>query len=84
MTEATKLQQGSYNAGSQAPPASGAGSGDDVHLLELVRSLRWLAAESPERQAHLERIARAYAEGSYQVEASVTASKIVDDNIRRR
>jgi hypothetical protein len=70
MTEATKLQQ--------------AGSGDDIHLLELVRSLRSLAAESPERQAHLEQIARAYAQGKYQADVSATAAKIVDDAVRRR
>ena len=52
---------------------------DDVHLSELVRSLRSLAADSPERQARLEEIARAYAQGAYQVDAQATASKIIDD-----
>ncbi len=57
---------------------SGAGS-DDVHLSELVRSLRSLAADSPERQARLEQIARSVANGSYKVDAQATASKIIDD-----
>jgi flagellar biosynthesis anti-sigma factor FlgM len=56
-----------------------AGSSDDVHLSELVRSLRSLAANSPERQARLEQIARSYANGTYQVDAKATASKIIDD-----
>jgi flagellar biosynthesis anti-sigma factor FlgM len=59
------------------------GSGDDVHLSELVRSLRSLAAESPERQARLEQIARAYADGAYQVDAKATAAKIIDDGLER-
>jgi flagellar biosynthesis anti-sigma factor FlgM len=54
-------------------------SGDDVHLSELVRSLRSLAADSPERQERLEQIARACADGSYQVDAEATAGKMIDD-----
>jgi flagellar biosynthesis anti-sigma factor FlgM len=66
---------GSTGAGTQA-------SGDDVHLSELVQSLRSLAAESPERQARIEQIARSYANGTYQVDAQATASKIVDDTLQ--
>jgi len=65
--------------------ASRAGSGpgsDDVHLSELVRSLRSLAADSPERQARIEQIARAYANGTYQVDSEATASKIIDDSLQ--
>jgi flagellar biosynthesis anti-sigma factor FlgM len=54
-------------------------SNDDVHLSELVKSLRSLAAESPERQAQLESLARSYANGSYTVDAGTTASKVIDD-----
>ena len=57
----------------------GAASGDDIHLSELVRSLRSLAADSPERQARIEQIARAYANGTYKVDAEATAAKIIDD-----
>jgi flagellar biosynthesis anti-sigma factor FlgM len=52
---------------------------DDIHLSELVRSLRSLAADSPERQAHIEQIARAYAEGTYKVDPHATAAKMIDD-----
>jgi len=57
-----------------SPPAA-----DDVHLSELVRSLRSLAADSPERQARIEQIARSYASGTYQVDPQALASKIIDD-----
>lgn len=63
----------------QGAGGSTAASGDDIHLSELVRSLRSLAADSPERQARLEQIARSYANGNYKVDAKQTASKIIDD-----
>ena len=56
-------------------------SNDGVHLSELVRSLRSLAADSPERQARIEQLARTYANGTYKVDAQATASKMVDDAI---
>ena len=68
-------------AGRAANPPQGkvAAPGDDVHLSELVRTLRSLAADSPDRQAQLEQIARAHATGSYKVDAEATASKIIED-----
>jgi flagellar biosynthesis anti-sigma factor FlgM len=64
---------------SRSAALHGNGSGDDVHLSELVRSLRSLAADSPERQARLEQIARSVANGSYKTDSKATASKIIDD-----
>lgn len=52
---------------------------DDVHLSELVRSLRSLASESPERQERIEELARSYTSGSYQVNAEATAAAIISD-----
>jgi flagellar biosynthesis anti-sigma factor FlgM len=87
-TEAQRNQQAGQSTrltGVQSPvepnasQSSPQGSADDVHLSELVRSLRSLAAESPERQARLEQIARSYANGTYHVDTRATASKIVDD-----
>ena len=81
-TEAARTQRtrvSSEHTGESAPSTSS--GGDDVHLSELVRSLRALATESPERQAHLEAIARAYAAGTYQVDAEATAARIIDDAI---
>jgi flagellar biosynthesis anti-sigma factor FlgM len=59
--------------------AAGISSNDDVHLSELVRSLRSLAADSPERQAKIENLARTYATGNYKVDAEATASAMIDD-----
>jgi flagellar biosynthesis anti-sigma factor FlgM len=67
-----------------APSVSPDAPTDDVHLSELVRSLRALAADSPERQERLEQIARACANGTYKVNAEASASKIVDDTLRYR
>ncbi len=57
-------------------------SNDDVHLSELVKNLRSLAADSPERQNKLESLARTYANGAYQVNAGATASKVIDDAVK--
>ncbi|HXP85274.1 MAG TPA: hypothetical protein VN841_11170 [Bryobacteraceae bacterium] len=63
--------------------AGGAVSADDVHLAELVRSLRSLAGDSPEWQARMEQMARSVASGSFRVDAQGTASKIVSDALQR-
>jgi len=76
-TQETARTGQSARSGSTQSPA--AGSNDDVHLSELVKNLRSMAAESPERQAKLESLARTYANGSYTVDATATASKIIDD-----
>jgi flagellar biosynthesis anti-sigma factor FlgM len=68
------------SAASASADTSPASSGDDVHLSELVRSLRSLAAESPERQAKIEHLARAYAAGGYPVDADATASAIIQES----
>ena len=67
----------------QAPRVADA-AGDDIHLSELVRSLRSLVPDSPERQERLEQIARAYASGAYEVDPEATAGKMVDDALRYR
>jgi hypothetical protein len=56
---------------------------DDNHLSELVRSLRALAADSPERQASIEQIARAYAQDVYKA-AEERAARIIDEALRQR
>jgi anti-sigma28 factor (negative regulator of flagellin synthesis) len=42
-----------------------------------------LAADSPERQARIEQIARDYAGGTYRVDASATASQIIDEAVSK-
>jgi anti-sigma28 factor (negative regulator of flagellin synthesis) len=56
----------------------------DFHLAELVRTLRSLVADSPERQAKMEGLMRAYASGELRVDAEATASAIIDDAVRPR
>lgn len=56
----------------------------DFHLAELVRTLRSLVGDSPERQAKIEGLMRAYASGELQVDADATASAIVDDAMAPR
>jgi len=66
----------------QAARASAGSTRDDIHLSELVRSLRSLVPDSPERQERIEQIARAYANGTYQLDPGATASKIIDDSLQ--
>ena len=72
--ETERLKQRPVQGDATAPV-----SGDDVHLSELVRSLRSLAADSPERQARIEELARSVANGTYKINAEATASGIIDD-----
>ena len=70
----TALTRGSTGAAVGASPST-----DDVHFSQLVRNLRSLAADSPERQAKIEQLARAYASSSYVVDAHATAEAIIAD-----
>lgn len=56
----------------------------DRDLAELVRSLCALAADSPERQAKIQGLMRAYATGNLPVDAEATASAMIDDAFRSR
>ena len=77
--KSNEVQEARPAARAAAAGASSVGSNDDVHLSELVRSLRSLAADSPERQARIEQLARASANGSYKVDAQSTAEAIIQD-----
>ena len=79
-TETSRTQTARNGGGGQNAATGGAAaSGDDIHLSELVRSLRALAADSPERQARIAQIAQDYSNGTYHVNALATASKMIDD-----
>src|SRR5277367_926097 len=78
-TPTPETERSSQGSGSTNGSSAGQLSGDDVHLSELVRSLRSLAAESPERQARLEQIARSYASGTYEPDTVATASNMIND-----
>jgi len=73
------VRTSAIGSASGASSASGATAVDDVHLSELVRSLRSMAADSPERQAQIEQLARSYAQGTYRVDSQATASAMIDD-----
>jgi flagellar biosynthesis anti-sigma factor FlgM len=70
-------------AGVQGGAEHGDGS-DGVQLSGLAQSLRGLEAESPERQAQIDGIARAYAQGNYPVDAEATAAGIINDALKHR
>jgi flagellar biosynthesis anti-sigma factor FlgM len=53
--------------------------GDGVQLSTLAQSLGGLEAESPERQAKVDALAKAYADGAYSVDPDKTAAGIIDD-----
>lgn len=76
---ASRMQRTVRTSTSGNASPSGAPINDDAHLPELVRSLRSLVSDSPERQARLEELARLYAAGNYTVDAAATAAKIIDD-----
>jgi flagellar biosynthesis anti-sigma factor FlgM len=73
---------GTGQPGRNQAARAGSAAAYDVHLSELVRSLRSLVPDSPERQERIEQIARAYANGTYKVDAEATASKIIDDALQ--
>ena len=77
----TARTEPSRSAGS---PEEAPGSASDGHLAELVRNLCALAADSPERQAKIQRLMRAYATGTLQVDAEATAGAIIDDAFNSR
>jgi len=81
-TAGAQQTQRSTQAGGSAngrSSASSSASSDDVNLSELVRSLRSLAADSPERQNKMEQLARTYASGNYKVDPQATAAAIIED-----
>jgi flagellar biosynthesis anti-sigma factor FlgM len=57
---------------------------EDVDLSELLRSLRSLVSDSPERQAKIETLMVAYANGNLQVDAEATAAAMIDDAVMHR
>ena len=80
-TGATRAQETARSGRKSGPGGAGvaAVSNDDVHLSELVRNLRALASESPERQARIESLARAYVQGSYAADPQQTANGMIAD-----
>jgi flagellar biosynthesis anti-sigma factor FlgM len=66
---------GKTDAGQGTPNTDG----DGVQLSGLAQSLQGVDGESPERQAKVDALAKAYADGSYTVDAEKTAAGMIDD-----
>jgi flagellar biosynthesis anti-sigma factor FlgM len=71
-------QTGRAGAGSR-PVAPGGDSSDGIELSGLAQTLRSLDVDSPDRQARVDALAKAYAQGNYQVDADATAGGIILD-----
>ena len=68
-------------AAKSATGANKVGSGDEVNLSSLASALQGALTDSPERSAHLEKLAGEYAAGTYKPDPSGTASGIVADTM---
>jgi flagellar biosynthesis anti-sigma factor FlgM len=82
---AQQTQRSSHVGGNTNGAASGSSSSstDAVNLSGLAHSVRAQAVDSPERQNKVEQLTKAYASGSYTVDAHATAGAIVEDAIKR-
>jgi flagellar biosynthesis anti-sigma factor FlgM len=63
----------------EAGQISSNGDGDGVQLSDLAQRLQSLDADSPEREAKVQALAKAYADGSHSVDPDKTAAGIIDD-----
>jgi anti-sigma28 factor (negative regulator of flagellin synthesis) len=79
VNEPNRFASSSSAATARARTEESAASASDRDLGELVRNLCALAADSPERQAKIQDLMRAYAAGNLQVDAAATASAMIDD-----
>jgi anti-sigma28 factor (negative regulator of flagellin synthesis) len=79
VNEPNRSASSSSAAAARARTQESAAFTSDRDLAELVRSLCALAADSPERQAKIQNLMRAYASGNLQVDAEATASAMIDD-----
>lgn len=81
----TGVSRASGAAGGASARASQAHPGQDgVELSSLAQNLRAEDGESPERLAQVERLAKAYAQGTYQADSEATAGGVIDDALKHR
>jgi flagellar biosynthesis anti-sigma factor FlgM len=78
---AKPAQTGRSAPGGAAPRADGS---DGVALSGLAQTLRSLDVDSPERQAQVASLAKAYAQGAYKVDAEATATGIISDALKHQ
>ena len=84
VNEANRSASSSSAAAARARTEESPAFASDRDLGELVRSLCALAADSPERQAKIQDLMRAYATGNLRVDAEATASAMIDDGFNSR
>jgi flagellar biosynthesis anti-sigma factor FlgM len=81
--QAAQAQAAPERARSRGADAPGGGDATDgIQVSGLARQLQALGAESPEREARVERLARQYERGDYRVDPETTAKSILDDALR--
>lgn len=86
-SSAARLQQAAYSSGAartQQPHDISSASGDNVHLSSLSASIRAQNTESPDRSAHVARLAAAVQGGTYKVDAAAVSRGLVNDSISLR
>lgn len=90
-TRATSTQESNRTQETAAPAqakaaraaagAGGAGGSDEVTLSSLASALQGALSDSPERAAHLERLAGEFAAGTYKADPQDTAHGIISDGL---
>lgn len=77
-------QNTAVGPGSQVSNSSSADSSDRVQFSSLSQQLNALAEGSSEREAKLEALRAAVANGSYQADAFEISGKMIDEALRER
>lgn len=72
----------SSTSGAGSAPVRDGDADDGVQLSGLTQQLQAQSSDSPERTAKVESLAKAYAQGSYNVDAQSTAAGVIDDALR--
>jgi anti-sigma28 factor (negative regulator of flagellin synthesis) len=70
-----KARTAKAEAGNKTSPS------DEVSLSSLASALQGALTESPERSAHIDRLAGEYAAGTYKPDANATARGVIADSL---
>jgi flagellar biosynthesis anti-sigma factor FlgM len=83
--DAAKTQETAAAAQARSAKAAAgggkAGASDEVNLSSLASALQGALTDSPERSAHLDRLAGEYAAGTYKPDANAIAGGIIADTL---
>lgn len=84
--DAARTQETAAAAQARSAKTTGSGqsgSSDEVTLSSLASALQGALSDSPERSAHIERLAGEYAAGTYKPDAEATARAILRDTAKQ-